>query len=59
MDEAKAKKVLGDYIQTDGVLHNLSHYTAWAPGDSTICLDDYFTIKELEAIIWWMKNHKT
>lgn len=57
MDREIAEKELASSIRPNGDLYNLGHYTAWAVGDDTICLDDNFTADELEAIVWWMRNH--
>ena len=54
----EAQKELGEDIQADGGLYNLGHFLHWSPGDATVCLDDYFTIKELEAIVVWIKAHQ-
>ena len=35
------------------------HYAYWAPGESRIVLDGAYTVQELEAIVWWMKNKST
>ena len=58
MDEKKARKILGDWIQGDETLFCLGHYIAWPScGDkSEVCLDDKFHADELEAIAWWMRN---
>ena len=32
------------------------HYMCWHLGDETVTLDSDFTIEELEAIAWWMRN---
>lgn len=58
MNEKEAREILGDTIKEDNSLSSLGQYIAW-PVDSfatTICLDAYFTIEELEAIVWWIKN---
>lgn len=57
MNEEKARSILGDAIHKDGVtLDCLGHYMAWSPGDKEITLDSTFTVEELEAIVWWMRN---
>jgi hypothetical protein len=55
IDEKFAREVLGDAIQPNG-LYDLSSYMSWQPGDRTITLDGDFTVSELEAIAWWMRN---
>jgi len=32
------------------------HYMRWSLGDETVTLDSDFTVEELEAIAWWMRN---
>lgn len=56
MNEQKTREILKDAIQPDGSLYCLGHYMAWTPGSKTITLDDEFTLEELEAIEWWMRN---
>jgi len=58
MNEEKAREILGDIIKEDNSLFCLGQYIAWPIGVSTrkICLDAYFKIEELEAIVWWVNN---
>ena len=56
MNKEEVIHILGDTISSDGGLFCLGQYIAWAPGDETICLDSDFTLNELEAIVWWMRN---
>ena len=59
MNEKKARKILGDWIQGDETLFCLGHYIAWpSPSDDKerIVLDAQFSLDELEAIAWWMRN---
>jgi len=56
MNEEKARKILGKSISDDGGLFSPGHYMGWTPGDEEIVLDSRFTLEELEAIVWWMKN---
>ena len=56
MNKDKATHILRDYIQPDRGLYCLGHYLAWTPGDDEITLDCRFTVDELDAIVWWMKN---
>lgn len=55
MDEAKARKILGDTIKPDGSLFNGSEYVSYEVGDTDICLDARFTVEQLEAIAWWLR----
>ena len=57
MTEEECRGVLGDIIRPDKTLFCQGHYVAWEP-DSTVCLDDHFTIEELEAIVWWVRHHE-
>lgn len=58
MNEEKARSILGDAIQNDGVtLHKLDPYISWSPGDMTINLDGEITLKQVEAIAWWMREY--
>lgn len=58
MNEEKARKILAEWVQPDGTLFCLGHYTAWpaAGGKEHAVLDAEFTADELEAIAWWMRN---
>ncbi len=57
MDEATAEELLP--INNDNSIGpNYGHYMCWKPGDDTITLDSEFTLDELEAIVWWWKNHQ-
>lgn len=56
MNEAKARKFLGWAIKPDDSLYDLGRYTAWRRGADNITLDDNFSVDEIEAIAWWMKN---
>lgn len=52
----EACEILGDDIQSDGSLYNLGHYLAWTKGNQDITLDDKFMIKDLEAIVVYIKG---
>ena len=56
MNEQKAIKILGDTIQKDKSLRDSSKYIDCDVDYDTICLDGFFEVKELEAIVWWIKN---
>ena len=59
MDEKKARKILGKWVQPDETLFCLGQYLAWpSAGDDKeeICLDANFSAEDLEAIAWWMRN---
>jgi hypothetical protein len=56
MDEQEARRILGDWIQSDSGLYCLGQYVAWSPQNNTVCLDSDFTIEELEAIVWWVRE---
>ena len=61
MNEEKARKILGKCIQKDDELYissgSIKPDVSWAP---TMCgavvLSGEFSIEQLEAIVWWMKN---
>ena len=59
MDAQEAKKVLGDAIKNFGLDSINSGYVEFFNGEQTILLDGHFSVRELEAIIWYMKNHST
>ncbi len=62
MNEKKAREILGDAVNKPygsggpGSISCLGHYMAWSPGDGTITLDSEFSLDEIEAIAWWMRN---
>ena len=59
MDEKKAREILGEWVQSDGTLFCLGQYVAWpSAGDDKqyIVLDAEFSVDDLEAIAWWMRN---
>lgn len=55
MNEEKATKILKEAIMDNG-LYSLGQYVFWDYRDDTIRLDSLYTLEELEAIVWWMKN---
>lgn len=60
MNEEKAKNILLTLVSI-GKNNELNRksgggsYVDWSPGGE-ITLNDTFTIDELEAIVWWIKN---
>jgi hypothetical protein len=60
MTEQRAREILGEAIQPNGRLYNLSWYLDWSertePDKAT--LDGEFTADQLEAIAWWMRNQR-
>ena len=40
----------------ENILNNLFGYFYWDIGTKKVCLDGDFTLDELRAIVWWMKN---
>ena len=63
MNEDEARKILGDCVQADNSLHTRSDDGLCMSWESdipchTICLNDCFTIEQVEAIAWWMRNKK-
>lgn len=59
MNEEKATEILKEWIQDDEGLDGLHRYVSWWKGRKEITLDDSFSVEELEAMIWWMKNKNT
>lgn len=57
MNEEKAREILKDNIKNDSGLYGAWDYIDWTPGDSKIILDGSFTVADLEAMAWWMKNN--
>jgi len=57
MNADKAQQILRSTIQPDGSLYCLGSYISWSPTDAEVVLDSRFTIEELEAIIWWIRNN--
>ncbi len=63
MNEAKAREILGKAIKPNNTISDISQYKGWPSGadgkdHTSIILDDSFTVDELEAIVWWMRNKK-
>jgi len=56
MNEKRAREILGDSIQEDGSLYDCGRYLIWGIDEERITLDSRFTVADLEAIIWWMKE---
>lgn len=66
MNEEKARQILGDWIieydtnsGSINCLDSIKPDVSWVPWRSTISLGlggNNFSIKQLEAIVWWMKN---
>jgi hypothetical protein len=56
MNEAKARKVLGDTITEENEMKDMNMYTDWSPDGKLIQLDGQYEVDELEAMAWWMRN---
>lgn len=58
MDEKKAREILGSDIQDDESLYCLGRYLYWNKDEKNgdAVLDAEFSVDELEAIAWWMRN---
>ncbi len=61
MNEEKAKEILlgidPNIIQENNTLYCCHRYICSEDKrNKEITLDDEFTLEELEAIVWWMKN---
>lgn len=56
MNEKMARERLKDSIQPDGTLYDLGWYLAWGNDETEGTLDGTFTVDDLEAIVWWVRN---
>lgn len=56
MDESEARRILGGAIQGDDSLYDLDWYIA--ESYDQIYLDWKFSVEDLEAIVWWMRNRQ-
>jgi hypothetical protein len=59
MDEARARKILGDIIQPDDSLSKGTDYVFWKPWETGVAeveLDAFFSADQLKAMAWWMEN---
>ncbi len=56
MTEDDARRILQDFIQPDNSLYCLGHYLCWPNYKGTVTLDDDYTVEELDAIVWWVRN---
>ena len=60
MNEEKAIKIIGkEYINKDGTF--TKNHFSWSDyeGDGGITLDGGYSLEELEAFVWWIKNKQT
>jgi hypothetical protein len=57
MDEAKAREILGEWIQPDGSLREDGRWLHWNIGQDIMTLEGYFVIDELRAIVYWIDHH--
>lgn len=56
MDRDKALEIIEEYMEDDGSFCSYGHFIGWQPGAQKITLDSDFTVEELEALVWLMKN---
>lgn len=60
MDEARAREILKLYIEDDDLLwsseKHSGEYLHWSHDNKLATLDGLFSVEELEAITWWMRN---
>ena len=58
MNEKRAREILEKWvdIRKDNGLYSNGWYLSWSIGRKDATLDGVFTVEELEAIVWWMKN---
>lgn len=55
MNEEKAREILKDVITDNNCLAGTYAYSDWC-GNDNITLDGTFTLDELEAMAWWVRN---
>ena len=60
MNEKKARSILGPMIEKSNDLSNApsGEYVEYIIGFETIALNGDFTVEQLEALAWWMRNMK-
>lgn len=58
MDEREVREILGEIIESNDSLFDGHNYTKWKAYEEDITLDGLFSVEELEAIAWWMRNKK-
>jgi hypothetical protein len=59
MNEERAKKILSKFIDHGNILHYGNKYEDhifWYPGDDRVDIEGEFTLEEIEALAWWMRN---
>lgn len=56
MTREKALEIVDEWINEDGSFWSLGHFIGWHPGDEKIILDAEFSVEELEALAWLMRN---
>lgn len=59
MTEERARQILGVAPNKDESLSQNKPWIAWTPGPrfkDTIELDGNYTIEQIEALLWWMRN---
>jgi hypothetical protein len=57
MNEEEARQILGTAIRDNDSISSMGDYMAWEPTDGeNVMLDGGFTVRELEALTWWMRN---
>ena len=58
MNEERAKKILNKFISRNNTIHYGDKYADhifWYGGDTVDIAGD-FTLEEIEALAWWMRN---
>jgi hypothetical protein len=58
MNEEKAKKILSKFIQDGNILtgETFTDHIFWFPSENTVGIEGEFTLEEIEALAWWIKN---
>ncbi len=60
MDEKRAREILGHYIHSDDSLRpTRANFLSWSDTlPNLITMDGRFSLEEIEAIAWWVRNMK-
>jgi len=58
MNEESARELLGSSINKDNSLYNCGWYLDWPNFNNAVTMDGEFTVKDIEAILWWVNNKK-
>ena len=58
MNEERAKKILSKFISDGNILtgETFLDHMLWFPWENTAGIEGEFTLEEIEALAWWMRN---